>query len=187
MITSAEVVELLKVASTYDSRKPSEKLRDAWLEAGAFAHWTFDEASSAIRQHYATQSEWIMPGHVTALILAKRHQARPSSPAARPVRQVLDDRNPDEVITSEADRLAFLADIRRAIATKGADLDTDDADAVDTRRADPTDDGDACLSDACPWCRASIGNRCTSRGRPLRFRSCHPARAEAKTERLSRA
>jgi len=184
MITSVEVVELLKVASTYDSRKPSEKLRDAWLEAGTLARWTFDEASSAIRQHYATCTEWIMPGHVTALILAKRHQARPSTPSARPVREVLDDRNPDEVISTEAQRAAFLAEIRAAIATKGRELE---ADAVDTRRADPTDDGDACLDERCPWCGASVGSRCTSRGRPLRFRSCHPARAEAKTERLSRA
>ena len=181
MIASTEVVELLKVASKYDSRKPSEKIRDAWLDAGTRADWTFDEASDAIRKHYATCSEWIMPGHVTALILAKRHQARPPSPAARPLREVLHDRNPDEAVSTEADRLAFLAEIRREIATKGRDLEADDGPA------DPTDDGNACLDVACPWpwCHAPIGSRCTTLGRPMRRRACHPVRAEAKAARFA--
>ena len=186
MISSAEVVELLKIANGFDNRKPSEKMRDAWLEAAERSRWTFAEAADAIREHYSDRTEFIMPGHITALILRERHQARPpGAPSARPLREVLDDRNPDEAISDEATRLAFLADIRRSLA--GKTLDLDDPEGVDTRSSDPTDDGDACLSVQCPWCHAAIGTRCTTRGRPMRRRSCHPARKAAKLAALLRA
>lgn len=83
-MTRDQIIDLLKVASAYDSRKPDSAQILAWSEAAGRAGWRFGNALNAIHEHYANSTDRIMPGHVTALIRAT--SARPSD---TPVAEVL--------------------------------------------------------------------------------------------------
>lgn len=70
-----QIIDLLKVASAYDSRKPDHAAVLAWREAAGRARWTFPAALDAIHAHYAESAERIMPGHVTARLRAEVRRA----------------------------------------------------------------------------------------------------------------
>lgn len=78
------IIDLLKVASAYDSRKPDREAILAWLEASRRACWNFHTALDAIHEHYAKSPERIMPGHITD---HHRKLGGPGQPA--PVSEVL--------------------------------------------------------------------------------------------------
>ncbi|WP_280331526.1 hypothetical protein [Nocardia wallacei] len=67
-----EVISLLMAASLYDDREPSESLIAAWAEAAHRAGWTHQDAIAAVHEHYAHNTDRIMPGHITQLIRAER-------------------------------------------------------------------------------------------------------------------
>ncbi|WP_039828094.1 hypothetical protein [Nocardia testacea] len=67
-----EIMVLLQVAQSYDSRNIDRLMQSAWLDASQRARWDRDAALVAVRAHYAESTERIMPGHVTARIRAAR-------------------------------------------------------------------------------------------------------------------
>lgn len=84
-LTDTEVRVLLGHAMAYDNRKvPGEANRAAWVEASRRNNWTLDAALEALHQHYATSSEFVMPGHLTQLIRAERRQPAPFVPEPPP-------------------------------------------------------------------------------------------------------
>lgn len=86
-ITRNEVIQLLQIAGAYDNRKAAEAPIHAWFDSATRARWTYLEAADAIKDHYATSTAFVMPGHITALIQTRRRdkalrQAAPALPAA---------------------------------------------------------------------------------------------------------
>lgn len=73
-MTHDEVVTLLQVITRYDGRDIDESSVMVWTEAARRRQWTFDDAVDAAHEHYADQTRWIMPGHVTQIIRRKRNQ-----------------------------------------------------------------------------------------------------------------
>lgn len=67
-----EVLTLLQVAQSYDSRNIDRLMQLAWLDAARRQRWALDAAEHAIRAHYAESTERIMPGHITARVRAMR-------------------------------------------------------------------------------------------------------------------
>jgi hypothetical protein len=89
-MTEDEVRLVLATAMAYDNRKPGKAALLAWTEAANRAGWTLEEAQDAVKEHYATSTAFLMPGHITLLIDARRNPARPSLPAdSVPVKNVL--------------------------------------------------------------------------------------------------
>lgn len=86
-LTIDEIKAVLAVAMSYDNRKlPGEANLLAWVEASGRANWTLTAAVAAVHEHYATQTEFLMPGHITQIIRAERrqparYQAPPPAPA----------------------------------------------------------------------------------------------------------
>ena len=100
------IIELLKVASAYDSRKPDEAQILAWSEAARRAGWTFERALDAIHEHYANDTDRIMPGHITAILRAPG--ARPSDTPVADVLQL-----PSAPPASAQRRAELMAQIRK--------------------------------------------------------------------------
>lgn len=69
-MTRDQVVLLLQLAQAYDSRNLDGVMVAAWSDAAQRCGWTAESAGEAVRRHYATSTERIMPGHVTALVRA---------------------------------------------------------------------------------------------------------------------
>lgn len=135
-LTDPEVRLLLGHAMAYDNRKvPGDANRAAWAEAARRANWTLPAAIEALHQHYATSSEFVMPGHITALIKAERRQPAPFEPlpprpqlpagvdvhampdidAATADRPLPGRRNPLSRWSSRASRRVPLAEVRAEI------------------------------------------------------------------------
>lgn len=89
-MTEDEVRLVLATAMAYDNRKPGRAALLAWTEAAQRAGWTLDEAQDAVKEHYAHSAAFLMPGHITLLIDARRNPPRKALPAdSAPVRAVL--------------------------------------------------------------------------------------------------
>lgn len=73
-MTDDEVRALMVVIMGYDHRKPGELDLAAWGTASEFARWTLGEAVQAAHAHFAESTDYLMPGHITKLIRAKRQQ-----------------------------------------------------------------------------------------------------------------
>lgn len=73
-----QVKALLVLAMSYDNRKmPGQANVVAWVEASERGRWTFESAREAILAHYAEETAFIMPGHITARV-RKQRQTLPS-------------------------------------------------------------------------------------------------------------
>lgn len=72
-----EIIELLQIVTSYDNRNVDPYMEASWLDAAHMARWTAHDANSAVRQHFANSTEWIMPGHITAIIRQKRSGPAP--------------------------------------------------------------------------------------------------------------
>ena len=75
MIDRDGIINLLSVAAAYDARKPNESMVIAWGEASRRAHWDIDAAVEALHEHYANDTTFAMPGHVTAIV--RHHRSLP--------------------------------------------------------------------------------------------------------------
>ena len=119
-MNAADITRLIAVAISRDGRELTQSDMTAWSEAAERVRWEFDEAREAILAFYAETpgSVYIRAGDISTRILAKRHQARP--PSATPVREVLTDRNPDELISTEADKAIDVFHITQAGAKLSA-------------------------------------------------------------------
>jgi len=73
---SDQVTMLLAVAAGFDNRKPGELNTSAWLDAAHRGRWTFEEAVDAVKEHYANEVGFVMPGHVNTIIKGHRNRAR---------------------------------------------------------------------------------------------------------------
>jgi hypothetical protein len=160
MLTNEHILKLLRACSGYDGRRPpTDQQKAAWMEGGKRGRWTFAEAEEAIHDHYAEHTEWIMPGHVTAIIRRKR--------------KILAD--------TEAD----LAERQRAagVSTAGRDRVRAMISELAIRLGIPSDPDhdEARRMIQCPHCRAMPGERCRNRqsGKPLRESPGHQARIDA--------
>ncbi|MCG3757384.1 hypothetical protein [Amycolatopsis sp. Poz14] len=161
-LTDEQIRAVLAAAMGYDNRRPGDLNVAAWREASQVGRWTLGEAVEAVHQHYATQTDFLMPGHVTQRIKAARRTAPlpaerqlPTAPPAEPER------------------------VRAAVAEIGARLGWPERN---TTASDPE------LSVVCPHerCRAGKHRPCgyrLTRGahagewRPIR--GYHPSRTKA--------
>lgn len=108
-MTRDQIIELLQVVSTYDGRKLDQMTIAAWGEAAKRGNWTPEKAAEAVHQHFATQTVWLMPGHVTEGI--KRPSRQPAN-----ARDLLAVEGPTPA--SEQTRAAVMAQIRRLAESK---------------------------------------------------------------------
>jgi hypothetical protein len=76
-----EVRAVLATAMAYDNRKPGEANVAAWMEAADRGRWTFGAALDAVHEHYATSTQFLMPGHITAAVRARMRIPAPASEA----------------------------------------------------------------------------------------------------------
>lgn len=68
-----QIRRLLVAAMAYDNRKmPGEANVLAWSEAARRGRWSFEAALDAIHAHYAEDTAFLMPGHITARIRKAR-------------------------------------------------------------------------------------------------------------------
>lgn len=72
MLNANQITALLAVAGGYDNRRPGELNIRSWQEASDRGHWSLDEATEAIHQHYALATEFAMPGHITTIVKTTR-------------------------------------------------------------------------------------------------------------------
>lgn len=154
MIEEPQVRQLLAVIMAYDNRKPGDNSVRAWSEAARRARWTFDEALEAVHAHYATETAWLMPGHVTTRIRAARP---PHTMSAGPAADQLGQRRVAEIVS-------------------GGFSDVDDQAAAPPTLPPPE------LAVACPFCKAAPAAFCTRKsrsGQPVPMQRPHPARREA--------
>lgn len=106
-----QIIDLLTAASAYDRRTIGEGDVHAWSEAARRAGWTFDRALNALHDHFATTSQWLMPGHITErLRLASRQPA--------PADQVL---ALEKAPASAERRAELMAEIRKFADRKSID------------------------------------------------------------------
>lgn len=62
MVTAPEAAALLAIASSFDNRAQNSSATRAWSEA--LADVDFEDAQTAIVNHYATTREWVMPSDI---------------------------------------------------------------------------------------------------------------------------
>lgn len=140
MMHRDEIVDLLSAISAYDNRNASNAAILAWTETANRGRWTFREALDAIHAHYAEATTFLMPGHVTQLIKARRQDAALRSPVDPP------DRTGQKAI---------------AQLIKGAFRSTDEnQDRKQTSHTELDDMHDTVSSVECPRCGAPTGARC---------------------------
>jgi hypothetical protein len=84
VLTRDETLDLLSAAAAYDSRNPSDAQTMAWAEAARRGRWTFPEALDALHEHYATRTEFLMPGRITEAIKTRRSLPPRVVPASTP-------------------------------------------------------------------------------------------------------
>lgn len=69
-----QVTALLAAAAAYDNRNPNPDTILAWTEAASRQRWTFSAALDAVHEHYSHTNDFLMPGHVTAIVRRERSQ-----------------------------------------------------------------------------------------------------------------
>jgi hypothetical protein len=156
-MTEVEIKRVLAAVVAYDNRKPSNANITAWLEASDRGRWTFNEALEAVHQHYTTSTDFLMPGHVTAIIKANRRQPEHHVPAL-------------EAAKAAPERIQGLIDevARRLGWQRTVQSHSDPARAVE-----------------CPYCHAAQGRPCSRmatrghrRGEHVPLSAPHPSRIE---------
>lgn len=159
MLTEDETKAVLAAATSYDNRKAGRATILAWGEAARRARWTFAEALDAVHEHYANDTAFLMPGHVTQRIRVQRQD--------RSMRDL--PPRPDELGQRRVEKL-----------TSGA-FGTVDGEVIEHQAA-PTEPQPDRLARGCPHCLAGPGKPCTrpSRdGTPVALSRVHPSRTEA--------
>lgn len=122
MVTAPEAAALLAHAAGYDNRKPDAHAARAWAEA--LSDIDFQDALTAIANHYGSSREWIMPSDVRAGVRAIENQRLSNLPN-------LYELEPPESVTAlidddEAFNAAYLEWIQSQArrARKGEPLET---------------------------------------------------------------
>ncbi|MBP2341056.1 hypothetical protein JOF41_007310 [Saccharothrix coeruleofusca] len=160
-----EVVLLLRTIAHYDNRPPSVETTDAWLMSAQLAGWKLAEAVAAVHHHFAFSTDYLKPGHITALIQQARQ--KPRIPLeARTVAQALPA---PEQPPAEPERVRSI--VEQLANRLGWER---------TKRPDP-----ATSPVECPVCQALPGKPCVRRqhrgphkGRYVPLAKPHPSRVE---------
>lgn len=154
MMDTQQVRQLLAVVIAYDNRKLAEANILAWSEAARRGRWTLDEAVEAVHDHYGRESTWLMPGHVTASIRAKRQ---------------------DQAMREQA---AWQIEAAPRVAELVAGVLPDVDETVD-REPPPAPSK---YRNGCPHCHAAPGDPCVRPSRdaaPVQLAGVHPSRLNA--------
>jgi hypothetical protein len=68
-VTPDQAAEVLKIASAYDGRKPSELQATVWAADLTDARVSTVDAAQAVRRHYTDRPDvYVKPGHVIAIV-----------------------------------------------------------------------------------------------------------------------
>lgn len=126
-MTPSEAAQALAKASAFDNRQVSETAAYAWAEV--LATHTLDEVSQAIAEHYANSTAFVLPGHIAAIIKARRD--------ATDLRQIPATDPPSALADQPQAEQQWILTYKRAIAD-GADEPT--ARRIACRAHDTTDD-----------------------------------------------
>lgn len=73
-MNSDDIINLLSIAAAYDRRTIGEADVVAWSAAADIGRWTYEEARLAIQAHYAEDTDWLMPAHITQRIRREYRQ-----------------------------------------------------------------------------------------------------------------
>lgn len=134
-MTEDDVIDLLSVITAYDKRNTGASEINAWAEAARRGRWTLHEAVEAVHEHFASSTEYLMPGHVNQRLRAARSQPPRSTALPQATPQVAEDDHVRRVAQWLADRLSA------------------------ERQSRPADDRRA-LAVPCPRCRAGPNESC---------------------------
>jgi hypothetical protein len=115
-VTEDEIRGLLAAAMAYDNRRPGDANVAAWLEAATRARWTFPAALDAVHAHYATATQFLMPGHVTERIRQDRREPAPAAGLLGPSDPASDDTRSTvmDQIRGFAGRFGLPREVKRA-------------------------------------------------------------------------
>lgn len=155
-LSEEQIKHLLVTAMAYDNRKPGESHVSAWGEAAWRERWDYHGALEAIHAHYATNTSFLMPAHITAHIKVHRQDEQMR-------KQLESEPVPDPIGQERLNRL-----IANCFQSIGKDYDPGE---VAVRRA--------ALLVRCPHCGAAPRSECTRAGRggPVQT-DVHPSRLE---------
>jgi hypothetical protein len=82
-LTKQDVMQVLAVAAAFDRRVPSETALAVWTDAlnlaGPFPRL---DAIEAVKRHYATSTDYLMPAHVGAYCRERMRERRAALPPA---------------------------------------------------------------------------------------------------------
>lgn len=75
-IDTDAALDLLQFASSWDNRKPSRAMAEAWATSAQLADWTMVEARAAVQHLLTHERTYLTPAMVTAWIESQRRRAR---------------------------------------------------------------------------------------------------------------
>lgn len=78
-MTRDDIIELMQLITSFDNRNSDAYMETSWLDAARVQRWTYEGACAAVRAHFSSSTEWIMPGHVTQWLRAQRSGPPPVS------------------------------------------------------------------------------------------------------------
>lgn len=74
MISKRDVAKLLALAAAYDQRTVGAADIDAWHQVATAARWRPTDAARAVIEHYTTETDRVMPAHISRRIRERREQ-----------------------------------------------------------------------------------------------------------------
>jgi hypothetical protein len=83
-IDTDAALDLLQFASSWDNRKPSMAMAEAWATSAELAEWTMVEARAAVQWLSTHERQYLTPAMVTAWIESRRRRARLSEEGTNP-------------------------------------------------------------------------------------------------------
>lgn len=158
-----EVIDLLKIATVYDHRQRSEEDVVAWSHVAQLSGWSCEEAVRAMHEYFSTRTDFLLPGHIGAIIRAHRQQP----PVRRPAL-------PGPVPATGMHIRATMDELAEQLHWRRSPPGSSEVDALDVE---------------CPYCHARPKSRCTRRihrghrkGQYVPLEGVHPSRVELRKE-----
>jgi len=106
-MTENEIKQLYAAAMAYDNRKLSNAGITAWWEQAERNRWGFHEALEAIHTHHSESTEYLMPGHITAIIRRSRQDRTPGEALGLPEAEKATDARVQRIMSALADKLRW--------------------------------------------------------------------------------
>lgn len=116
-MNASEAAILLGLAAAYDRRTVGEADARAW--ADALDDIALEDAQDAVKRHYRTSTEWIMPAHVRKGVAAIARERRAELAAVRdPIPDRPEFPRPDQDEINERGRTRARQAITAALAAR---------------------------------------------------------------------